>query len=96
MELLIDRSLEDIKKEITRCDEKIGQSTSRSDIDYWNAEKKFYSLIIWAKLQGIHRSETLLVEADQLFQKRMMLKISAEDSTVMCKAAILMLNGLLD
>ena len=96
MELLIDRSRENLEREVTRCDEKIDQTSTESDIDYWNTEKIFYSLIIKAKQQGIHRSETMLIEADLLFQKRMMLKISTEDSTIMCKAAILMLEGILN
>ncbi len=96
MELLIDVSSEDLEREITRCDDKIDNSTANIEKSFWNAEKRFYSLIIKAKQRGIHRSETLLVEADQLFRKRMMLKISTEDSAVMCKAAILMLDALLN
>ncbi len=90
-----DRAIEELEELIEQSKREAAEQSIPSFKDAHLAEADFFSAVLNAKKAGIHRSETLVLEAEELFGKRDMLKISAEGSALLARAAILLIEGLL-
>jgi len=93
--LYLDRTIEELEGLIEQANAAASEQSIPSFQDVHLAEAGFFSAVLRAKKAGIHRSETLALEAEELFRKRDRLMVSAEGSALMVRAAILLIEGLL-
>lgn len=94
MTYYFDKDGSELEELIEGSIQKAAQQTTASFKELHLSEAEFYSAVLKAKKAGVRSSESLLIEAEELFGKRDMLKISAEESSLMAKAATLLLDGL--